>query len=160
MINQIERNVLAKRNIQNVGEVIRTTLHAYQLPQRSWKFLLKSVTFALNTTICTAIKSSPYKIVHGREAIMPLAVELGVSSRQDFGDLNPAQEFARILNDNLKEICTQVNRHLKVYREDTRKKYNRNIRIHEYDIGQKVYLQAKCFRTGESIKLAPRKTGP
>ena len=41
-----------------------------------------------------------------------------------------------------------------------KRQYNKNVRVKSYTIGQKVWLKSKYYKTGESKKLAPRKSGP
>ena len=38
--------------------------------------------------------------------------------------------------------------------------YNKKIRYIDYMVGQKVWLKAKHYKTGENRKLAPRRDGP
>ena len=40
------------------------------------------------------------------------------------------------------------------------KSYNTSIKTHDYAVGDDVWLRKKNFKGGESIKLAPRRTGP
>ena len=153
-------NGLAERNIRNIREVIRTTLVARKLPQKSWVQLVNGVTFALNTTLSRAIKCTPFEVVHGRTALLPTDMKLGTIDSQFVGEVLPAKEFAKNLSDNVQEIYTQVNLNLEANREIMKQQYNKSIRVHNYIEGQQVWLKCKYYKTGESKKLAPRKSGP
>ena len=123
--------------------------------------LVNGVTFALvNTTVSKAIKCTPYEVVHGRAASLPLDVKLGISTELVLGDLSPPREFAKHLNDNLYEIYSQVNINLGLNRVNMKRQYDKNVRVNSYTIGQKVWLKSKYYMTGESKKLTPRKFGP
>ena len=40
------------------------------------------------------------------------------------------------------------------------RQYNKNLKVNNYQPGQKVWLKVKYYKTGESKKLARRKSGP
>ena len=67
-------NGFAERNIRNIREVIRTVLSSRNLPQSSWVELLSGVKFALNTSISKAIQCTPFEVVYGRTAVLPIDV--------------------------------------------------------------------------------------
>ena len=152
-------NGFAERNIRNVRETIRTTLLARNLSQKSWVSILNSLTFALNTTISKAIKCSPYEVVYGRPATLPIDVKMG-TSKQLNGEFSTAKDYAKEISCSLQEVYNQVQRNLQINREKMSAQYNRNLHVIDFQPGQKVWLKMKYFKTGESKKLAPRKSGP
>ena len=152
-------NGFAERNIRNVREIIRTTLNARRLTQKAWVPLLNGVTFALNTTISKAIKCTPYEVVYGRSATLPIDGRM-VVSKTLIGDFCAAKEYAIEVTNSLQEIYTQVYKNLEIDRARMEQQYNKNLKVNNYEPGQKVWLKVKYYKTGESKKLAPRKSDP
>ena len=74
-------NGFTERNIRNIREVIRTLLLAQKLPQSSWAQLLSGITFALNTSISQAIKCTPFEVIFGRKAVLPIDVALDMTTQ-------------------------------------------------------------------------------
>ena len=72
-------NGFAERNIRNIREILRTTLSAEQTAQKNWRKYLQAVVFALNTSVSKATNCVPFKVIFGRNAILPEDVFLGVN---------------------------------------------------------------------------------
>ena len=128
-------NGFAERNIKNVQEIIRTTLNVRRLTQKAWVPLLNGVT--LNTTISKAIKCSPYEVVYGRSATLPIEVRMGVSKTL-IGDFCTAKEYAIEITNSLQEIYTQVYKNLEINCARMERQYNINLEVNNYQPGQKV----------------------
>ena len=69
-------------------------------------------------------------------------------------------EYATELKMHLKEVYQRVAQNLGFNRKEMQKPYNKNIRFHDYHVGEKVWLQTKYFKTGQNRKLSPRRNGP
>ena len=153
-------NGFAERSIRNVKEVFRTHLLSNNLHQNKWRSILKDIVFALNTTISAATKCVPYSLVHGRDAVIPEDVKLGRSKEQLGRDIISASDFADEIRLKLAKAYETVNSNLVAYRNRMEKTYNKSTRVHQYSVGDEVWLRKKNFKRGESSKLAPRRTGP
>ena len=64
-------NGFAERSIRNIREILRTTLLSRNSPQKEWNRYLAAVVFALNTSISKATKCIPYKVIYGRDPVLP-----------------------------------------------------------------------------------------
>ena len=69
-------------------------------------------------------------------------------------------EYASELKTHLHEVYQNVAHNLGLNREQMQKQYNKNIRFHDYHVGEKVWLKTKYYKTGENKKLSPRRNGP
>ena len=69
-------NGFAERSIRNVKEMLRCHLYANSIPQVNWRRTLTEMVFVLNTTISCATKCVPYEVVHGRQVILPVDVNV------------------------------------------------------------------------------------
>ena len=148
----------AERNIRNIREVIRTVLNARRLPQSSWEELLRGIVFALNTSISKAINCIPFEVIHGRTAVLPIDVNMELTTKNVPRDLPTPEEFAEELKIALHKIYQQVNKQLDITRETMSKQYNKKIKVSEFSVGDKVWLKTKYFKTGESKKFC--RNGP
>ena len=153
-------NGFAERSIRNVKETFRTHLLNNKMHQNKWRSVLKELVFALNTTISAATKCVPYSVVHGRDAVIPEDVFLGRTSVQLGQDVASPSDFAVETRMHLDRAFETVRNNLSKYRSRMEKSYNTSIKTHDYAVGYDVWLRKKNFKGGESIKLAPRRTGP
>ena len=151
-------NGLAERNIRNVKEILRCVLHSRKLSPSKWRSVLGEVTFALNCSVNSAIKCKPYKVVFGREPVLPVDVDLNLSEASR--DIITPHHFAEETNMVLGELYSNVTQFLRSSKAVMQAKYNKGLRVHEYEPGTKVWMARKFFKTGESRKLSPRRGGP
>ena len=128
--------------------------------QKKWRSVLKEIVFALNTTVSAATKCVPYSVVHGRDAVIPEDVTLGRAKAQLGQDVASPTEFAVETRLRLDRAYETINKNLSMYRSRMEKSYNSSTKLHEYSVGDEVWLRKKTFKCGESEKLAPRRTGP
>ena len=153
-------NGFAERSIRNVKEIFRTHLLANKLHQNQWRSVLKELVFALNTTLSSATKCVPYDIVHGRTAIIPEDVKLGLSRDQLGRDILSAKDFAEEVKLRLTKAFGTVGTNLDKYRKQMESTYNKSTRLIEHSLHDRVWVRNKTFKAGESAKLAPRRSGP
>ena len=152
-------NGFAERCIRNIREILRTTL-ARHSAQKHWNKYLYGVIFTLNTSISRATKCVLFEVVFGRYSVLPEAIFLGKNDLHTLRDATSPAEYAEELKIILQEIYKEVQQQLGITREAMRKQYNKKIKVYDYKIGQSVWLKKKYYKTGESRKLSPRRTGP
>eukprot|EP00794_Sanderia_malayensis_P000984 gene984-298_t len=75
-------------------------------------------------------------------------------------DANSASEYAAELKVRLAEVYKHVATQLNLTHQQMEKQYNKNICFRTYQVGEKVWLRTKYFKTGENKKLSPRRNGP
>ena len=153
-----EGNGFAERNIRSIRELLRTLLLDFDVSQNQWAKILPSTVFALNTSLSSSTKFTPYEIIFGRRPVLPIDIILG--STEEFNNASTPEEYLSDLRLQLKDIIVKVHENLNVSRERMMKQYNKGILFNDYKPDDKVWLKKKCFKPGESTKLAPRKTGP
>ena len=153
-------NGFAERNIRSIREVLRSALLDRQLKQTKWRRLLPELVFALNCSHSNAIQAVPYEVVFGRKAILPIDLLLNTSNSTMPNDSLKPDSYAEELNMKLKHMFDQVIVKLNISKERMKKEYDKNIRVYNYDVGSKVWLKIKHYKSGETRKLSPRRTGP
>ena len=153
-------NGFAERNNRNVREVFRTTLLDRGIQQKHWRSVLSEIVFALNTSKSSATKRTPYEVVFGRKPVLPQDLLFEQNIHPPDTDIVTPAEYAAELKTHLNEVYRHVALSLGLNREQMQKQYNKNIRFHDYHVGEKVWLKTKYYKTGENKKLSPRRNGP
>ena len=125
-------------SIRNIREMMRTLLQDKKLPQTSWRQLLKEITFALNTSVSTATKRTPYQVLYGKNAVLPIDVLMDTPSRHNPTDLSTVSAYTSELNDRLANIYDVVRNNLHESHEMMKKQYDKN--INTYRLGDMVWL--------------------
>ena len=87
-------NGFAERNIRNVKDILRSAILSRKSPQYRWRSLLPEVTLALNTSESKATKHSPYYVVFGRFARLPIDV-LFCDNEPSADDSNTPMTYAQ-----------------------------------------------------------------
>ena len=94
------------------------------------------------------------------DKLLPVDVKLGTGTAQLRRDILSASDFAEELKLKLQKTYETVDSNMCKYRERMSNTYNKAIRVHEYSVGDKVWLVIKRVKKGLSPKLAPRRSGP
>ena len=153
-------NGFAERNIRSIREVLRSALLDRRLEQTKWRKVLPELVFALNCSHSKAIQAVPYEVVFGRKATLPIDLLMNTSDIAVPNDNLTPNSYAEELNMKLKHIFDRVIEKLQISKEKMKKDYDKNIRIYDYKEGSKVWLKVKHYKSGETRKLSPRRTGP
>ena len=152
-------NGFAERNIRSVKDILRSVILSRKLPQHKWRSLLPELTFALNTSESKATKCSPYYVVFGRSARLPIDV-LFCDKEPSVGDSSTPLTYAQERQLILKDVFDVVFNNLQISKLKMQAQYNENLRFLNHQEGEKVWLKVKFYKTGENRKLAPRYSGP
>ena len=153
-------NGFAERSIQNIREITRTLLQDEELSQTSWRQLLKEITFALNTSVSTATKWTPYQVLYGKNAVLPIDVLIDTPSKNYPSDLPIVSAYTSEWKERLAKIYDVVRNNLHESREMMKKQYDKKKNVNTYRLGDMVWLTNIYFKSGDIKKLAPRRSGP
>ena len=153
-------NGFAERNIRNIREILRSVLLDRDIPHHEWRSVLQEVVFSLNTSTSTATNAVPYDVVFGRQAILPQDITLGLRERYTLQDATTAEQYAEDVSFGLNRTFQTVIRNLQVSRDKMERKYNKNLRLRDFNEGDKVWIKLKHYKPGENRKLSPGKCGP
>ncbi|ODM90370.1 Transposon Ty3-I Gag-Pol polyprotein [Orchesella cincta] len=140
-------NSVCERYIRQINE---TLSHYVQANTKDWYKHLSSVVFAINTSIHTGMKVSPFYLVYGREPTFPADVNFPLDIALDADYLQKAQE-ARVMAGL--HLLRGQDRNA-TFRDKTRRD------VH-YNEGDWVMLKyPNLAETGASHKLSPKFAGP
>ena len=116
--------------------------------------------FASNTSESKAIKCTPYKVVFGRDPVLPIDVRFDMGEKKQLYDAVSAKEYSDERQVTMQEMYDTVIEQLKLSKQFMMRQYNKRLRFNDYGEGDKVWLKVKHYKTGENRKLAPRREGP
>jgi len=136
-------NGFAERNTRNIREVFHSTLFNSGTQQKLWRSLLPDVVFALNTSTSSTTNHTPYETVFGSKPILLQDLLFDQHSHPNNSDILKPTEYATELIMHLKEAYQRVAQNLGCNRKEMQKQYNKNIRFHDYHVGEKMWLQVK-----------------
>ena len=85
-------------------DALRTTLVEGGLRQTDWRRMLPKIIFALNTSISNATKRTPYEVVFGRTAVLPLDAVFGDTRRVRGVETTEVEEYVDELKRAMKEV--------------------------------------------------------
>jgi Integrase zinc binding domain/Chromo (CHRromatin Organisation MOdifier) domain len=146
-----------ERENRTVGEMVRSFVNE---EQTDWDEYLPSLELAMNSAVQASTGFSPFHMVYGREAPLPVDVKLKtpVSSAA-----NPAVEE---LHKKLEEVWKKATKNLERAQERQKRTADKKRRAEEFAVGDKVLLSTENIRMVGSkelkraVKFAARYIGP
>ena len=145
-------NGFAERSIRAIREILRTVILDKKLPQKCWRSLLPEVLFALNTSISATTKAIPYKIVFGREPVLP--IDVGVDKPYMPTDFVSPEEYINDVKLKLKHAIPVVRNEIERNQAKMQKYYNKSLKMNIYEEGDLVWLRKKHTKQ-ERIRSFP-----
>ncbi|KAK1669342.1 hypothetical protein QYE76_057501 [Lolium multiflorum] len=131
---------------------------------RVWHETLSEALWAYRMSCHGAIKTSPYQLVYGQEAVLPWEITAG-SRRVTFqNDLTP-EEYATLMSDTI-EDATELRlwslEKIKENKARVARAYNKKVRPKEFQVGDLVWEAVLPLGTRDKAygKLSPNWHGP
>ena len=152
-------NGFAERNIRSVREILRSALLQKGLRLNKWRKLLPSLVFALNCSVSKATKCDPYSVVFGRSPTLPVDILLGSERGSCNKDSISPTDYSDEVDIALRDLWSSVATQLRLSKQEMLSRCNRNLRFHDYQPGEKVWMKTDVIKGGEN-KLAPKRSGP
>lgn len=132
---------------------LTTSLSLYvSSTHKDWDDFIDLITFAYNTSVQETTKSTPFMLIYGREATLPIDVSLlqGLEISED------AAEVVRRLNEARRLVVDRV----KKAQEKQKARFDSGRREVRYNPGQWVKIHSPLRQVGRSDKLQKRWQGP
>ena len=136
-------NGFAEGSIRHVKDILRSAILSRKLPQYKWRSPLPEVTFDLNTSESTAKKCSPYYVVFGRSARLPLDV-LFCDNEPSVDHSNTPTTYAQERQLILKDVFDIVFHNLQLSKFTMQAQCKKNLRFIHHQEGEKILLKVKC----------------
>lgn len=123
-----------------------------------WDETVDFVTFAYNTSRQESTGSTPFYLLYGREAVLPIDVALGNDPNPSFVD--PLENNAVSLIQRLDVIREKVKRRIMVVQARQKKRYDNKRKESSHQVGDQVLVFRPTRKKGRSEKLLHQFHGP
>ena len=144
---------MVERFNRTLLDMLATTLKDHPF---DWEYHLSKVCFAYNTSVHSSNGFSPFFLMFGRQAQLPLDLMYGTGQREEV----PTTEYARKLKQSLEEAYALVRTRLSAQHERRKAIYDQKIHGDPYTQGDLVWLHSPAVSRGLSRKLHHVWKGP
>lgn len=149
-------NGLVERYNHTFAEMLSMYVNSYH---NDWDGLVDFVTFAYNTSRQESTGYSPFYLLYGREAVLPVDVALGNNPELNKGE-DGHSEHLRQLTSELPTIRDEVKRRLVLVQSKQKTRYDRKRRSINFAEGNLVLVYRPIRKKGRSTKFLHRYFGP
>jgi len=122
-----------------------------------WDTILPYVTFAYNTTKQASTNFSPFFLLYGREARLPIDVSLQLQRTTYFYD---GDDYAMQLRDLLSRSYQLAQQNIQKAQNKQKLQYDKKVSEIDYEIGDIVYKRVGQITPGTSPKFSNKYDGP
>ena len=138
----------------------RTLLHMLATTTREhpfdWEDQIRKVCMAYNTSVQASTGYTPFFLMFGRQARLPIDLMYGTGSHSEM----PVSEYAAQLKQSLEDAYRLVRAKLAVSHERRQVQYDKRIHGKPFKEGDLVWLHSTVVPKGQSKKLHHPWTGP
>jgi len=156
-----QANGQAEASNQSLIKLIKRKIDEHP---RRWHEVLSEALWAYRMSCHGAIKTSPYHLVYGQEAVLPWEITAG-SRRITFQNELTTEEYAALMNDNIEDSTELRLWSLEKIKENKAKvarAYNKKVKPKEFHVGDLVWEAVLPLGTKDAAygKWSPNWHGP
>ena len=141
-------NGLAERAIRTIREMMT---HYINEAHNNWDLYLNKLVFAYNTSTQATTKETPFKMLYGRDAVLPIDLTYKIQNRFKFGD-----NYYQAMDDCRNMVKERVLTAQKVQK----KHYDKRHRDVKFTLNDLVGLRIPTRGVGKTQKLFKKFRGP
>jgi len=130
--------------------IIDLLSHYVEEDLRNWDLILPSIVFCYNTTVQASTRETPFKLLYGREANLPIDLNLNLTRFKVCRDYRQLMEETRDL----------VKQRILEAQEKQKNEYDERHRHAEFEESDMVALYTPVRKVGTSEKLLKKFSGP
>ena len=131
--------------------------HYVSIDQQDWDRHLPLLQFSYNTTKCASTGFTPFFLVNGREARLPVDVEFGIPSLDTGMDIS---YYPDMLRDKLATARIIAQENIAKSQERSSKYYNEKRKASDFKVNDDVLVYNPRSYKGKTNKILHRFTGP
>jgi hypothetical protein len=156
-----QANGQAKASNQSLIKLIKWKINEHP---RRWHEVLSEALWAHRISYHGAIKTLPYHLVYGQEAVLPWEITAGSRCIEFQNDLT-TKEYATLMNNNIEDLTEHRLWSLEKIKENKAKvahAYNKRVKLKEFQVGDLVWEAVLPLRTTDVAygKWSPNWHGP
>jgi len=156
-----QANGQAEASNQSLIKLIKRKIDEHP---RRWHEVLSEALWAYRISCHGSIKTSPYHLVYGQEAVLPWEIAAG-SRRIQFQNELTAEEYSALMSDNVEELTELRLWSLEKIKENKAKvarAYNKKVKPKEFQVGDLVWEAVLPLGTKDAAygKWSPNWHGP
>ncbi|XP_055814481.1 uncharacterized protein LOC129884162 [Solanum dulcamara] len=143
---------------KNIKKILRKMIGNH----RGWHEMLSYALLGYRTTVRTSIGATPYLLVYGTEAVIPVEVEipsLRIIQEAELSNAdwvrNRIEHLALIDEKRMTSIC-----HGQLYQQRMTRAFNKRVRRRTFEVGQLVLKRIFPHQNDYKGKFAPNRQGP
>lgn len=144
---------LVERFNRTLKHMLATSLKDHPF---DWEDRLRKVCMAYNTSVHSSTGYTPFYLMFGREARLPIDIAYGTKQPVN----TSARDYATQMKDSLEDAYARVRINLDTSHRLQSELYNRKTHGKPYETGELVWLHNPAIPPGESRKLHHQWTGP
>ena len=144
---------LVERFNRTLKQMLATTLRDYLF---DWEERLRKVCMAYNTSVHCSTGYTPFYLMYGREARLPIDIAYGTKTPES----EPVGEYAARLKKSLTEAYSDVQHQLETTHQRQKEIYDKKVHGKPYKKGDLVWLYNPAIPQGQARKLHHPWTGP
>ena len=138
------------------GTLVKSLAMFTNEPQTDWDTFIPAVLFAYRTSVTSSTKFTPFELLYGREARLPIDVTLN-------NETGPALSFNEHLDrikSNLQMSQAIAKQNMEVCQQKMKKHYDRNAKDSIFKAGDLVWLHQPKVKKGKTKKFTKKWQGP
>ena len=144
---------LVERFNRTLLNMLATTTRQYPF---NWEDQIRKVCMAYNTSVHSSTGYTPFYLMFGREARLPIDLMYGTGNNKDM----PITEYANQLKKGLEDAYSCAREKLGASHERQKEHYDKRIHGQPFTDGDLVWLHSTVIPPGQSKKLHHPWTGP
>lgn len=128
---------------------------------QTWDEQLPAVLFAYRTKRHATTGYTPFQLVYGRQATLPIEAILPTSEPEPEIDLEDSiLTRAYELIDKLPELQEQAKKNTETSQQKQKQRHDARLKPEEFEVGDKVWIQRKDIEASRSVKFEDKRKGP
>jgi hypothetical protein len=143
---------------KNIKKIVQKMVVTY----KDWHEMLPYALYGYRTSVRTSTAETPFSLVYGMEAVLPVEVEipsLRVLKEDELSEAKWCQDRYDQLN-LIEEKCMEALCHGQLYQSRMKQAFDKRVRPREFKEGDLVVKSIKSFQPDPRGKWTPNYEGP
>jgi hypothetical protein len=126
----------------------------------TWDTFLNAALIAYRTVPNHTTKHTPFKLLYGREAVLPIDLQHGSYEESDEPMEKQLQRHIDYITEDLQQIRAEAQRNIGKAQESQKKYHDKKVKPEKFDIGDKVLLYESAKAKVHGDKFREKWKGP